>query len=215
MLNLKIIVGSSRQHRSADLVLPWLLDRAQDFGAFNVDVLDLRDWALPMFDESLRTVGDPRDPIYSDPLVRRWNAEISQADAFLFLTPEYNHSLPASLKNAIDSVFFSFSFGFRNKPASTVAYSMGTTGGARAVEHLAQVLIEAEAVPLRNTVLVSKVGQAFDGAGVPADPGTNAALRIALEDLVWWASVLFEARARGALAPAALRAAVTTKAGAR
>jgi NAD(P)H-dependent FMN reductase len=213
MLNLKIIVGSSRQHRSADLVLPWLLDRAQDFGAFDVDVLDLRDWALPMFDESIRTVGDPRDPIYSDPVVRRWNAEIGQGDAFLFLTPEYNHSLPASLKNAIDSVFFSF--GFRNKPASTVAYSMGATGGARAVEHLAEVLIEAEAVPLRNTVLIPKVGQVFDGAGVPADPGTNAALRIALEDLAWWADLLFGARARGALAPAALRATPTTRAGAR
>jgi NAD(P)H-dependent FMN reductase len=213
MLNLKIIVGSSRQHRSADLVLPWLVDRAQDFGAFNVDVLDLRDWALPMFDESIRTLGDPHDPTYSDPVVKRWNSEIGDADAFLFLTPEYNHSIPAALKNAIDSVFFSF--GFRKKPASTVAYSMGATGGARAVEHLAQVLMEAETVPLRTTVLIPKVAQAFDGQGLPTDPGTDTALRIALEDLAWWADLLFEARGRSTLAPAAMRATVTAAAGAR
>jgi NAD(P)H-dependent FMN reductase len=194
-------------------VLPWLVDRAQDFGAFNVEVLDLRDWALPMFDESIRTLGDPHDPTYSDPVVKRWNSEIGDADAFLFLTPEYNHSLPAALKNAIDSVFFSF--GFRNKPALTVAYSMGATGGARAVEHLAHVLIEAETVPLRNTVLIPTVAQAFDDEDLPTDPGTNTALRIGLEDLAWWADVLFEARARGTHAPAVRRQTVQTSVGAR
>ena len=117
MLNLKIIVGSTRQHRSADLVLPWLLDRARDFGEFNVEVLDLRDWALPMFDESMRTLGDPHDPTYSDPVVKRWNCEVGHADAFLFLTPEYNHSIPAALKNAIDSVYFSFAFRNNRLPS--------------------------------------------------------------------------------------------------
>ena len=79
------------------------------------------------------------------------------------ITPEYNHSLSGVLKNAIDNVFVSFAF--RNKPALFVGYSGGIVGGARAVEQLALIAIEAELVPLRNTVLVGEVTKAFDDRG--------------------------------------------------
>ena len=161
MLELKVIIGSTREGRSADVVIPWLLDRATSQGSFNVDVLDLRDWPLPLFRETRETVGDFADPTYSDPLVKRWNQAIKSGDAFLFLTAEYNHSVPGELKNAIDSVFVSF--GFRNKPAAFVAYSTGIAAGVRAVEHLAHIMIETDAVPLRNTVLIPFVLGAFDG----------------------------------------------------
>ncbi len=210
MLNLKIIVGSTRPHRAADLALPWLVDRARNFGPFDVDVLDLRDWPLPMFTEAMQTIGNPHDPKYSQPLVTDWNATIGRADAFLFLTPEYNHSLPAVLKNAIDSVFLSF--GFRNKPAAAVAYSMSGAGGVRAVEHLAHILIEAEAVPLRNAVLIPKVTQAFTASGAPVDDMLDRALTVALQDLEWWSTLLRDGRTRGVLAPAMMRPAAKTEA---
>ena len=203
MLELKIIVGSTRPGRAADTVLPWMTERAVGHGAFETEVLDLRDWELPIFAENFETLGDPRDPTFSTPIVRRWNGVIGSADAFLFVTPEYNHSLPGVLKNAIDSVFATF--GFRNKPCVTVAYSGGAIGGARAVEHLALVAIEAEMVPLRNNVLIPNVGSAFGGDGSPRDPRTEMAASIALDDLAWWGETLGAARSAGQLPPAMAR----------
>ncbi len=152
MLSLKLVIGSTREGRSADLVAPWLIERASTHEAFEVEVLDLRDWPLPMFSETLKTIGDFTDPTYSEPIVKRWNQTIKSGDAFLFLTAEYLHSVPGELKNALDSVFVSF--GFRNKPAAFVGYSTGVAAGVRAVEHLALIMIEADAVPMRSTVAI-------------------------------------------------------------
>ena len=104
-----------------------------------------------MFGETFQSVGDFNDPTYSSPLVRSWNKKTAEADAYLVITPEYNHSVPAVLKNAIDSVFVSFAF--RNKPVSVVGYSGGIAGGVRAIEHLAQIAVEAEMVPLRTVTI--------------------------------------------------------------
>jgi multimeric flavodoxin WrbA len=76
-----------------------------------------------MFAETSATVGNPHEPTYSHPLVRTWNKTIRNADAVVLVTPEYNHSIPAVLKNALDSLFFSFAL--RNKPAAVVGYSGG------------------------------------------------------------------------------------------
>lgn len=202
MLNLKIIVGSTRPGRAADLVVPWVRAHADASDAFNIETLDLRDWGLPMFTETFQTVGDPRDPTYSLPLVKKWNTTIAEADAVLFIPPEYNHSIPAVLKNAIDTLFFSFAL--RNKPAAFVAYSMSAVGGARAVEHLAHIAIEAEMVPLRNSVLVANVKSAFNADGEVAERATSAALTVLLQDLQWWAQVLRGARGTS-LPPAIFR----------
>ncbi len=122
--------------------------------------------------------------------------KIAEADdCYLFVTPEYNHSVPAVLKNAIDTVIASFAF--RNKPAAFVGYSGGAVGGARAVEHLAHIAIEMELVPLKQTVLVGGVGAAFDADGDPVNPLTDVALGITLDDLAWWSHALETARAAG------------------
>ncbi len=199
---LQVIVGSTRPERQADTVARWVVNRAAAHGAFEVETLDLRDWPLPMFAEGIKTIGDFANPTYSDPLVKRWNQKIAEAHAYLFITPEYNHSIPAVLKNAIDNVFVSFAF--RNKPAAFVGYSGGQIGGARAVEHLAHIAIEAELVPLRNTVLLASVQRAFLPDGTPSDSLSSVALQIALDDLAWWAAVLTPARA-GQLTPGIMR----------
>lgn len=203
MLNLKIVIGSTRPGRSADRVIPWITTVGREHGAFLVDVLDLRDWQLPLFGETRETLGDPRNPVFSAPVVKQWNEKIAEGDAYLFITPEYNHSVPAALKNAIDSVFATFAF--RGKPAACVSYSAGIGGGIRAVEHLAHVEIEAEMVPLRNNVIIPFVGNAFGPDGQPKDPATSAAAKILLDDLAWWATTLQHARSRGTLPPAAFR----------
>lgn len=203
MLKLRVIVGSTRPGRTADRVVPWIVAQAQSHHAFDVELLDLRDWPLPFFAETFQTIGDPRDPTYSDPVVKQWNQRVTEGDVFLFVTPEYNHSVPAVLKNAIDSVFVSF--GFRNKVAAFVSYSAGIAGGARAIEHLAHIAIEAEMVPLRNSVVLPFVGQAFDANGEPTNPETQIAAEIMLQDLEWWGVVLQRARAEQQLPPARLR----------
>ena len=203
MLNLKIIIGSTRPGRAADRVTPWIADLASENPVFTVEILDLRDWPLPFFAETYETIGDPRNPAYSDPIVRRWNQRIAQGDAFLFITPEYNHSVPGVLKNAIDSVFASFAF--RNKPAAFVGYSGGVAAGTRAIEHLAHITIEAEMVPLRSSVLIPLVDGAFGQDGAPKDAAASAAATIMLEDLAWWAAALHQARQHSQLPPAALR----------
>jgi NAD(P)H-dependent FMN reductase len=204
MPKLQVVIGSTRPTRAADHVAPWVINRAKSHEAFEVEVLDLRDWPLPIFQEHLGTLGDFVDPPYSEPIVKRWNNKIAEADAYLFVTPEYNHSVPGVLKNAIDNVFVSFAF--RNKPAAFVGYSSGIAAGTRAVEHLALIAIETELVPLRNTVLIPKVESAFNDQHNPIDPDTETALEILLDDLAWWSTHLARARGEGQLLPGGFRA---------
>ena len=203
MLKLKILIGSTRPTRAADRVAPWVVERAIGHGSFDVEVLDLRDWALPMFQEHVGTIGDFNDPTYSDPVVRQWNRKLKETDALLVITPEYLHSIPGILKNALDSVFVSFAL--RNKPMAAVGYSIGIAAGVRAVERLMDVAIESEMVPLRDTVLIPKVDSAFDAHGAPVDPMTTIAMTIMLDDLAWWAALLAQGRAQGELVPASFR----------
>ncbi len=202
-LKLNIIVGTVRAGRAADTVARWVASRATQHGTFDVEVLDLRDWPLPLFAEGPGTIGDFADPSYSEPVVKAWNNKQQEADAVIFVTAEYNHSIPGVLKNAIDNVFASYAF--RNKPAAFVGYSAGIAAGVRAIEHLAQVSIEAEMVPLRNTVLIPQVHSAFDAAGEPTSPMSDRSVAITLEDLAWWAGLLAGARAAGQLPPAQAR----------
>jgi len=192
MPKLHIIVGSTREGRHADTVLRWILSVVKAHGAFDAEVLDLREWQLPLFQETLATIGDFRNPTYSQPIVKKWNQKIAEGDAFLFVSAEYNHSIPGVLKNAIDSVFLSF--GFRHKPAGFVGYSIGVSAGVRAVEHLAQIGFEAEMHALRDSVLIPFVQDAFGTDGAPKSPALPAALTITLDDLAWWAKVLGAAR---------------------
>jgi NAD(P)H-dependent FMN reductase len=202
-LKLNIIIGTVRAGRAADPVARWVAERASDHGAFEVEVLDLRDWPLPHFAEGAETIGDFADPSYSDPIVKAWNAKQREADGFIFITAEYNHSIPGVLKNALDNVFVSFAF--RNKPAAFVGYSGGIAAGVRAVEHLAQVAVEAEMVPLRNSILIPQVNGAFDSDGQPTNPAAERSVSVTLDDLAWWGRVLSDARAAGQLPPAQAR----------
>ena len=203
MSNLLVIIGSTRPTRAADLVLPWLTEKVSRHQAFAAEVADLRDWPLPIFAEHFGTIGDFSDPTYSEPVVKAWNTKIKGADAYLIVTPEYNHSVPGGLKNAIDSVWVSF--GFRNKPVAFVSYAGGQAGGVRAIEHLVHVFVETESVPVRNSVVIPHVRDAFDADGQLKNALTNAAADIMLDDLAWWSAALDKARADGELKPGTFR----------
>lgn len=203
MTKLQIILGTTREGRNGERVAPWVVRRAEAHGGFEVELIDLRDWPLPIFQEHLGTIGNIANPTYSDPIVKRWNTKLKEADAFIVITPEYLHSVPGVLKNAMDSIFLSYAF--RNKPFAAVGYSVAPAAAARAVEHLMLIAIESEAAPLRNTVLIPNVANAFNENGDPKDPGTEAAMQILLEDVAWWSKALTPARAAGSLPPGTFR----------
>ena len=164
-LSLKLVVASTRPGRAADLVLPWLAGELTTDGRFDVEVMDLRDWKLPFFQEHAGSIGDPSAPTYSEPIVKRWNDTMSSGDVVVVLTPEYNHSIPGELKNALDSLYLSHAL--RNKPLGIVSYTASGTGGARAVEHLVQILQNFECVALRSAVLVGGVAIGFRRGSAP------------------------------------------------
>jgi NAD(P)H-dependent FMN reductase len=203
LTKLKLIVGSRRPNRAADLVIPWLTKKIESHSHFETEILDLKDWDLPLFQEHQGSIGDINDPTYSEPVVREWNRKIREAEAMLILTPEYLHGMPGLLKNALDNVFLSFAF--RNKPVAAVSYSSGIAGGSRALENLAHVALEAEMILLRNTVIIPFVGSAFDDNGNPTNPTTDAAATVMLDDLEWWSKLLAGARANGELPPGSVR----------
>ncbi|MEY2570857.1 MAG: hypothetical protein QOE63_1207 [Acidimicrobiaceae bacterium] len=201
--NLQIIVGSTRPTRASDHVTPWVVKRATAHGAFAVELLDLRDWPLPMFQEHVGTIGDMANPTFSEPIVREWNAKLGEGDAYLTVMPEYNHSVSGVLKNALDSVFITHAT--RNKPITSVSYSGGQGSGIRAIEHLAQIAVELEMAPLRATVPIANVASAFDDDHEPNDPMLDIALQVALDDLAWWSGALEKARADNELVPSKFR----------
>src|SRR5579871_537208 len=137
-----IIVSTTRTGRFADKPLAWIHALASARSDWEVEVLDLRDYPMPFFDETVPPAWAPP----KNEVARRWAAKIAELDGFIFLTAEYNHGLPAVLKNALDYAYKEFN----RKPAACVGY--GGVGAARAIEHLRLVGIELQIVPMRPSV---------------------------------------------------------------
>lgn len=179
-LRVGVIVGSTREGRRGRAVADWYVERLVLHSDLEVDLIDLADHELPV-----RYTSDDTPGI--DALLHR----LDQADAFVVVTPEYNHSYPASLKDAVD---YGRGQWFR-KPVAFVSYG-GVSGGLRAVEHLRQVFAELHAVGIRDSVSFHGPFNGF-GDGGPGDPvSAEQAVEIQLEDLRWWAQTLRSGRER-------------------
>ena len=145
MLKIAIILGSTRPGRNGEAVAKWVYEIAQRRSDAEFELVDLKDFNLPLLDE-------PMPPVmgqYSQPHTKAWAARIGSFDGYVFVTPEYNHSIPGALKNAIDFLFREWN----DKAAGFVSY--GGAGGARAVEQLRLVLAEVQIATVRNQVLLS------------------------------------------------------------
>jgi NAD(P)H-dependent FMN reductase len=179
-IRLGVIVGSTRDGRRGRAVADWYVARLADHADLDVDLIDLVDHALPV-----RYTGEPHDEV--DALRTR----LERADAFVVVTPEYNHSYPASLKDAIDYA----NPEWRRKPVAFVSYG-GVSGGLRAVEHLRQVFAELHAVGLRDTVSFHGPFNGFGDDGPSDAAGAQLAVDAQLTDLRWWAATLRTGRAQ-------------------
>src|SRR5512140_2055996 len=126
MLRIAIILGSTRPGRNTEAVARWVYDHARQRGDADYELVDIAEYALPLLDEPI----PPSQHNYSHEHTKRWAAKIESFDGYVFVTPEYNHSTSAALKNAIDYLYKEWN----NKAAAFVSF--GSSGGTRAVEHL-------------------------------------------------------------------------------
>ncbi len=185
-LKIKIIVGSTRANRFSEKTSQWILEGAKKRPDFEVELLDLRDYALPFFEEAMPP-GMAKDS-YDNPEVARWRDKVREADGFIVCTPEYNHGYPAVLKNALDYVYYAW-----NRKA--VAFvSWGGAGGARAVEQLRLVAIELGMAPVRAAVHIPNPWFIKDVAELSSGPHQSSAA-VLLDELAWWTEALRAARA--------------------
>jgi NAD(P)H-dependent FMN reductase len=178
-IQLAVIVGSTREGRRGHVVADWFAKAIADRTDVVVDLIDLADLELPTHFTFTPT-----------PDLTDLRERLSAADAFVVVTPEYNHSYPASLKHAID-------FGkdqWKRKVVGFVSYG-GVSGGLRAVEHLRQVFAELHTHGVRDTVSFHGPWNGFGDDDQPSDAvGAQAAATVLVDELVWWASALRTAR---------------------
>jgi len=185
-----MIIGSTRPTRFADKPAEWLLDRASHRGDLTLEKLDLRDFDLPFFAE----IGTNLHVPSQDPRVLAWQEAIRPFDGYVFIVAEYNHSITAALKNALDQAYKEWV----RKPFSALGY--GSTGGARAIEHLRGIGIELQMVPSKFSAHIGG-GEMFKvypaGGNAPMseiEEAIKPSVDAMLDDLAWWANVLSAAR---------------------
>jgi NAD(P)H-dependent FMN reductase len=183
-LRLAVVVGSNREGRFGDTVARWFLKHATEVDGIDVDTIDLAD-----LDLHTRIGIDP------PATMRSVSSRVAAADAFVFVTPEYNHSFPASIKAFIDLHVDEWS----GKAVGFVSYG-GLAGGLRSVEALRLVFASLNAATVRNTVTFANVWDQFID-GEPVDPQrSSAAAKTLVHQIKWWGHALRDARRAAPLA---------------
>ncbi|WP_424187228.1 NADPH-dependent FMN reductase [Actinokineospora sp. G85] len=185
MTRLAVIIGSTRPGRRSDQVAHWVKDAVDKRAEVTAELVDIAEFGLPLLDEPVPAMfGD-----YRNAHTRAWAEKIASFDGFVFVTPEYNHSSPAALKNAIDYLFAEWN----DKAAGFVSF--GANGGVRAVEHLRLTLAEVKVAGVRSQVALSLFTD-FEISD-PTAPGTFApgehqaeGLEAMLDEVVSWSAAL-------------------------
>ncbi|MGY2093007.1 NADPH-dependent FMN reductase [Nocardia gipuzkoensis] len=179
-LRLAVIIGSTREGRFGPTVADWFAGQARQREDLDVDVIDLADAGLPA------VLSDPAPAVVTDLTPR-----LAEADAIVIVTPEYNHSYPASLKAFVDWYYDEW----KAKPVGFVSYG-GIGGGLRSVEHLRGVFAELHATTVRDVVSFHDCWNKFDDTGQASDPDAARAAKGMLDQLGWWGRLLRFGRAQ-------------------
>ena len=182
MPRLSIIIGSTRPGRAGLPIADWFTDRARGHGGFEIDVVDLAELDLPMLDEP----NHPRLRQYTHQHTKEWSARVAGADAFVIVTPEYNHGYSAAVKNAIDYLHHEWHY----KPVGFVSYG-GVAAGTRAMQQLKQVVTALRMLPLTDAVNIPFHTQFLDDDGrVQANEVMEQAADVMLDELLRVAEAL-------------------------
>lgn len=182
MPKLHVVVVSTRPGRVGLPVATWFLERARAHAAFDVELVDLKELALPLFDEPKH----PRFRQYEHEHTKRWSAKVAEADAFAFVSPEYNYGTPPSLINALDYLHAEWAY----KPAGFVTYG-GASGGMRSAQMAKLVMTSLKLVPLPEAVSVAFFAKHIDAGGVfDGGDAHAAAAKTMLDELARWTAAL-------------------------
>ncbi len=181
-LLLQVIICSTRPGRKGPAVAAWMLEHAQAHGKFAVDLVDLADFNLPILDEAAH----PRLGQYEHEHTRRWSASVQRADAFVFVLPEYDFVMPASLLNALQCIYHEWTY----KPAGLCSYG-GESGGLRSAQMTRQTLATFKVVPMVEAVSIHHIAKRVDEAGVfTPEEGHAKKARGMLDELHRWAEAM-------------------------
>lgn len=185
MFNIQIILGSTREGRAGEKVANWVIKELREFKEIHTELLDLKDYPMPFYGEVLPV--ETLHHHYKAENAEKWVNKVKEADGYIIITPEYNHGYSAVLKNALDYAYEEWN----KKPVAFISYG-GVAGGARAVEQLKQVAVELQMAPLRESVHINKIWEAFDkedGKLVDQEEHSKK-LKTVAEHLIWWTDAL-------------------------
>ncbi|WP_437899004.1 NADPH-dependent FMN reductase [Sorangium sp. So ce124] len=185
MLKVAIILGSTRPGRNGEAVAKWVHDVALKKGGADYELVDIKDFDLPLLDEP----APPSMGQYTKPHTKAWAAKIDPFDAFVFVTPEYNHGTSGALKNAIDYLYKEWN----NKAAGFVSY--GSAGGSRAVEQLRLVMAELQIADVRAQVMLSLFDDFENFSVFKPRPRHEKSVGALLDQLLAWAGAMKTLRA--------------------
>lgn len=186
-LKIRVIIGSTRPNRFSEQPGSWIFGEVQKLENVTAELLDLRDWPLPMFDQP-QSPSRVENGDYGNETVNAWAKKIAEADAFVMVSPEYNHGTSAVLKNALDSVYKEWN----NKVVGFVSY--GSVGGARAVEQLRLNAVELQMAPVRSAVHIPGDYVWGTGWGEEAEKAMQHSADVMLEQVVRWGRAMKAAR---------------------
>jgi len=180
MLRIAIITGSTRPGRNNEAVARWVHEIAQKRTDAEFELVDIKDYNLPVYDEPM----PPSMRSYSNPHTKAWSEKIDSFDAFVFISPEYNHGISGALKNAIDFLYHEWV----NKAAGFVSY--GSTGGVRAVESLRLVMGELQIADVRNQVSLSLFTDFENYSVFKPNPHHEKSVNAMLDQVIAWGGAL-------------------------
>lgn len=188
MLNVGIILGSTRPNRNGEAVAKWVLNQVQGRQDASYELVDIKEFNLPLLDEPI----PPSQGKYSQPHTKRWAEKIASFDAFIFVTPEYNHGTSGALKNAIDFLYREWN----NKTAGFVSY--GSAGGARAVENLRLIMAEVQIADVRAQVMFSLATDFKNYSEFTPDARHERELDVMVKQLIAWGNAMQSVRNQAA-----------------
>lgn len=193
-MKIAVILGSARDGRMGERVGSWVANALDTFDTVEFKLLDVADYDLPFMRDAIAPRYNPNRQVGEN--VQRWLNDIAWADAYIFITPEYNRALPAELKNAVDTIGHE---GDR-KPAGFVSYSATPTGGLAAQQMLRNIVNQIEIMPIQAFVVIPFVGEVLNEDGtlteqtIASGHSPGSMLSGAVEQLLWYANALKVAR---------------------
>lgn len=180
IMKIAIILGSTKPGRNGEAVAKWVYDIAKQREDAQFELVDVKDYDLPLYDEPY-PAGMQQ---YTKDHTKKWSKKISEFDGYVFVTAEYNHSIPGALKNAIDFLYAEWN----NKSAGFVGY--GSAGGARSVEQLRLVAGELQMADVRAQVMLSLFTDFKDMSVFEPGPRQADSVHAMLDQVVAWAQAL-------------------------